>query len=114
MEIVWSRLGERLFKSVLEYVEDNFGENVARQTFHRITEKVEQLKYFPGIGVKDFELAESLGFGTGVEVRHLVLHPNIVYYMVDEDDIVIIAVVHAHQSQETIKNIVADFLEGNR
>lgn len=47
MEIVWSRLGERLFNSVLEYVEDNFGENVARQTFHRITEKVEQLKYFP-------------------------------------------------------------------
>ena len=70
MEIVWSRLGERLFKSVLEYVEYNFGENVARQTFRRITEKVEQLKYFPGIGVKDFELAESLGFGTGVEVRH--------------------------------------------
>ena len=47
MEIVWSRLGERLFKSVLEYVEYNFGENVARQTFRRITEKVEQLKYFP-------------------------------------------------------------------
>ena len=113
MEIVWSRLGERLFKSVLEYVEDNFGENVARQTFRRITEKVEQLKYFPGIGVKDFELAESLGFGTGVEVRHLVLQPNIVYYMIDGDDIVIIAVVHAHQSQETIKNIVTDFLEGN-
>lgn len=43
MEIVWSRLGERLFKSVLEYVGDNFRENVARQTFHRITEKVEQL-----------------------------------------------------------------------
>lgn len=76
MEIVWSRLGERLFKSVLEYVGDNFGENVARQTFHRITEKVEQLKYFPGIGVKDFELAESLGFGIGVEVRHLVLPRN--------------------------------------
>lgn len=76
MEIVWSRLGERLFKSVLEYVEYNFGENVALQTFHRITEKVEQLKYFPGIGVKDFELAESLGFGTGVEVRHLVLPRN--------------------------------------
>ena len=104
MEIVWSRLGERLFKSVLEYVEYNFGENVARQTFRRITEKVEQLKYFPGIGVKDFELAESLGFGTGVEVRHLI----------DGEDIVIIAVVHAHQSQETIKNIVTDFLESKK
>lgn len=70
MEIVWSRLGERLFKSVLDYVEDNFGENVARQTFHRITEKVEQLKYFPGIGVKDFELAESLG----IALHGIVLH----------------------------------------
>ena len=49
-----------------------------------------------------------------MEVRHLVLQPNIVYYMIDGDDIVIIAVVHAHQSQETIKNIVTDFLEGNR
>ena len=99
---------------MLEYVEHNFGENVARQTFRRITEKAEQLKYFPGIGVKDFELAESLGFVTGLEVRHLVLQPNIVYYMVDGDDIVIIAVVHAHQSQETIKNLATDFLEGNR
>lgn len=103
-----------MFKSVLEYVEYNFGENVARQTFHRITEKVEHLKYFPGIGVKDFELAESLGFGAGVEVRHLVLQPNIVYYMIDGDDIVIIAVVYAYQSQETIKNIVTGFLEGDR
>ena len=75
---------------------------------------ISELKYFPGIGVKDFELAESLGFGTGVEVRHLVLQPNIVYYMIDGDDIVIIAVVHAHQSQETIKNIVTGFLEGDR
>ena len=56
MEIVWSDLGAGLFRAVLEYVEDNYGENVARQTFHRVTEKVEQLEHFPGIGVKDFDL----------------------------------------------------------
>lgn len=110
MEIVWSDLGAGLFRAVLEYVEDNYGENVARQTFHRITEKVEQLEYFPGIGVKDSDL-EPTEFGSSVEVRHLILYPNIVYYLIDGDEVVIIAVLHAQQSRETIRKIVASFIE---
>ena len=85
MEIVWSELGAGLFRALLEYVEDNYVENVARQTFHRITEKTEQLKYFLGIGVKDFDL-EPTEFGSSIEVCHLILHPNIVYYLIDEDE----------------------------
>lgn len=84
MEIVWSDLGSGLFKAVLEYVEDNYGENVARQTFHRITEKVEQLKYFPGIGVKDFDL-EPTEFGSSIEVRHLILYPTLPKYCLLSD-----------------------------
>ena len=110
MEIVWSDLGAGLFKAVLEYVEDNYGENVARQTFHRITEKVEQLKYFPGIGVKDFDL-EPTEFSSSIEVRYLILYPNIVYYLIDGDEVVIIAVLHAQQSRETIKTIISEFIE---
>ena len=110
MEIVWSDLGAGLFRAVLEYVEDNYGENVARQTFHRITEKVEQLEHFPGIGVKDFDL-EPTEFGSSAEVRHLILYPNIVYYLIDGDEVVIIAVLHALQSRETVRKIVASFIE---
>ena len=107
MEIVWSDLGAGLFKAVLEYVENNYGENVAR---HRITEKVEQLKYFPGIGVKDFDL-EPTEFSSSIDVRHLILYPNIVYYLIDGDEVVIIAVLHALQSRETIKTIISEFIE---
>ena len=81
MEIVWSDLGAGLFKAVQEYVEDNYGENVARKTFHRITEKVEQLKYFPGIGVKDFDL-EPTEFGSSIEVRHLILYPTQILFII--------------------------------
>lgn len=111
MDIVWSDLGAGLLKAVLEYVKDNFGENAARQTLNKISEKVELLRCFPGIGVKDFDLTDSTEFGACIEVRHLVLPPNIVYYLIDGDEIVIIAVLHAHQSRETIRDIVTDVLD---
>ena len=74
-----------------------------------ITER-EQLEHFPGIGVKDFDL-EPTEFGSSAEVRHLILYPNIVYYLIDGDEVVIIAVLHAQQSRETVRKIVASFIE---
>ena len=108
MEIVWSSLAVEQLADVLEYVEESFGTSVARKTYQRITEKVAQLMNYPQIGVFDAGLSSLI---EGVEVRHLILAPNVLYYLIDNNEIVIMAVVHSKQSPEFIRKRVLSFLE---
>ena len=104
MEIVWSPLAVDSLTAVIEYVTDNFGPAVAQKTAERILSKINKLADYPEIGVPDFELSRY----RGVTVRHLVMPPNLVYYMIDKDVVVIVVVVHSKQSPQTIRKLVND------
>ena len=108
MVIVWSDLAKALLKAALEYVEEQFGAMVARQTLEKIDRKVRQLERNPEMGISDFQLSSE-----GIAVRHLIVHPNVVYYFKDENEIVIIAVMHSKQSPKTVRRIITKFLEQN-
>lgn len=107
MEIVWSQLAYEHLMDVLTYVEDNFGTLVAQKTRRKIQDKVNLLAMHPQIGIIDSDF--SIIFN-GLTVRHLKLSPNVVYYLIDENRVVIVAILHSKQSPETVRNIIFDFV----
>jgi toxin ParE1/3/4 len=111
MEIVWSSLATEHFARVLNYVEEYFGSSIAQKTYQTITAKVNQLAAFPQIGIPDFNLSSSI---KGLEVRHLIIAPNIVYYLIDHNEVVIVIIVHFKQSPDTVRGIISEFLKQYR
>ena len=90
MEIVWSKLAYEHFLEILIYVENNFGMLTAQKTRQKIQDKVNLLAKHPYIGIidSDFSLFNN------ITVRHLKLSPNVIYYLIDENRIVIAAMLH--------------------
>ena len=106
MEVIWSDLAKQNLDSILDYVEDNFGLSIAKKTFRKIDKKVGSLRNFPESGVLDRK------YSTGeYEVRHFTLDPNVLYYMVYPDAVVIGVIVHKSQSPKTVDKILRNFLE---
>lgn len=108
MEIVWSSLAVEHLIYVLNYVEEQFGVLTAQKTHQKIISKVNQLIKFPQIGIPDFNFFSAVG---ELEVRYLILSPNIVYYLIDGNEVVVVAVLHSRQSLETIHKIITNFLK---
>ncbi len=108
MEIVWSSLAVEHFLRVLEYVETSFGSSVAQKTQLKIQDKIARLEHHPRIGTPDGEYSFLID---NLEVRHIILQPNIIYYLIDGDKIVIVSILHSRQSPETIQEIITDFLK---
>lgn len=106
MEIVWSKLAKELLKSVLDYVIEQFGESIAQKTLEKIDSKVRQLALHPQIGIRDWSLTST----NQLQVRHLNISPNVVYYLIDDKTVVIIAIVHAKQSPENVRTVINKFL----
>ena len=104
MEIVWSPLAVDSLTAVIEYVSDNFGPIVAQKTTEKILSRINRLADYPEIGIPDFELSRH----RGVMVRHLIMPPNLVYYLIDNDVVVIVVVAHSKQSPQTIRKLVSD------
>ena len=46
-----------------------------------------------------------------ITVRHLKLSPNVIYYLIDENRIVIAAMLHSKQSPETVRKTISEFLK---
>lgn len=106
VEIQWSTLAKKQLRDVGQYVLENFGERTAIKTLERISKKVEGLYRFPESG--SYDKKYSTEFYT---VRHLILHPNIVYYIQEGNRITIMAVVHERQSPKTISDMIHRFVE---
>ncbi len=109
VEIYWSTLAKRQLKDVAQYVADNFGERTAVKTLERIYKKVETLYRFPESGTYDKKYSTE-----AYTVRHLILHPNLVFYIQEEHRITVMAVVHERQSSKTISDMIFRFVESRR
>ena len=103
MEIVWSKLAYEHFLEILIYVENNFGMLTAQKTRQKIQDKVNLLAKHPYIGIIDSDF--------NITVRHLKLSPNVIYYLIDENRIVIAAMLHSKQSPETVRKTISEFLK---
>ncbi len=106
MEVIWSQSALRHLADIAEYVADNFRQRVAIKSVERIQKKANRLVNFPESGILDRKYSTE-----EYTVHHFTLDPNVVYYMLYPDAIVIGVIVHTKQSPKTVDKILKNFLE---
>ena len=109
MEIVWSDLAVEQLDTIAKYVQDNYSEATSHKMVHKISEQVNRLKQYPSIGKPDFDYF-SKQYNSDIQVRHLQIFPNLVYYLERSERIDIICIMHYKQSAMTVAKMIKDFL----
>lgn len=109
MEVILTDLARLQLNSVLDYVEEEYGERTAAKTLDRIADKLRRLLMFPESGTLDAKYSTSK-----LLVRHILINPNIFYYIVEEDTVLIIAVMHTKQSPRTVAATIRRFLQEHK
>lgn len=101
MEVRWLTFARKQLGVVIQYVNDQFGSNTAKHSLQSIMKSVNGLMKFPDSGVWDKKFSTE-----NATIRHLNVGPNVVYYLVDLDEVVIIAVMHCRQSPNTVNRTI--------
>lgn len=113
MDVVWSDLALAQLNNILDYVEDNYGASVARQTLGKITSKVSRLSLFPSSGIWDAKYTSLVADGE-VTIRHIQVFPNVVYYLETAERIEVIALMHEKQSPETVAKTIKAYINSKK
>ena len=106
MEIIWSDSSKYDLRNIAEYVADTFGQRTAIKVLEKLQAKVHGLLLFPESGILDRKYSTS-----EYTVHHLNIDPNVIYYMLYPDAIVVGVVVHQKMSPSRIDDILKRFLE---
>lgn len=106
IKITWSTLAKQQLKDIGQYVADNFGERTANKSLERIVKKVIACMYFQKVVLFDKKYSTD-----SYTVRHLTIHPNVVYYIQFANQITIMAVAHEKQSPQTVSSMITRFIE---
>lgn len=106
MEVIWSDISLQHMKEIAQYVADNFGQKTAVDSLLRIQKKANALVKFPEQGVLERKYSTD-----EYTVHHINVDPNVIYYMVYPDAVVIGIIVHKSRSPRTVNSILKRFLE---
>lgn len=106
MDVIWSDLALQDLKDIAHYVSDNFGDKVARKSIERLQKKVNGLKTFPESGILDRRLSTE-----SYSVHRLIVDPNVIYYLLEADSIVVMTIVHTRRSTRFVNSVLKRFLE---
>ena len=109
MEIEWSLVAAKQLEAVLDFVESEYGTMTSMKTLRKIEKRIDGLKPFPESGIYDSDLSDD-----EFVVRHLQIFPNIAYYVLVDEKIIVVALVHSKQSVKTIARLVKMALEQYR
>ena len=110
MEVVWSDLALTQLDEVMDYVEEHFGLLTSQKVLHNILEKTDELAQYSTHGIYDARYTSWVS-GQDMVIRHLLLVPNRVYYLIDGEQIVIIGIVHVKRSPQAVTSMIKRFLE---
>lgn len=106
MDIIWSNLALQDLKEIAHYVSDNFGDKVAHASIEKLQKKVNSLKLFPESGILDRKLSSK-----NYSVHRLIVIPNVIYYLLEADSIVVMTIVHTRRSARFVNSVLKRFLE---
>ena len=106
MEVRWLPFAQEQLEVVVRYVVDNFGEMTAKNSLQSILDKVDALRDCPERSVWDKKFSTPL-----VKVRHLNIGPTVLYYLLDQEEVVVIAVMHCKQSPATVNRTIRYVLD---
>ena len=109
MEIVWLASAIEDFVSLLEKVDSLFGKAVATKVKYKISSHINLLASFPCMGMRDFYFSDGK-----YDVRYLINTPNVIYYAISRNEILIISILDTRQSPEMIRHTIAEILKQSR
>lgn len=101
MVVRWLSFASEQLQVDMQYVVDNFGERTAKKSLRKILDKVNNLKKYPEIGVLDRKFSTK-----EIKVRHLNIGPNMVFYLIDANEVVVISIMHCKQSSYVISRAI--------
>ena len=99
MEVVWSDLALTQLDEVMDYVEEHFGLLTSQKVLHNILEKTDELAQYSTHGIYDARYTSWVA-GQDMVIRHMLLVPNRVYYLIDDEHVVIMGIVHVKRSPQ--------------
>ena len=97
------------FVSLLEKVDSLFGKAVATKVKYKISSHINLLASFPCMGMRDFYFSDDK-----YDVRYLINTPNVIYYAISRNEILIISILDTRQSPEMIRHTIAEILKQSR
>lgn len=106
MEIIWLPSATEDLISLLNRVDDLFGSSVSIKVNQKIMSHVYLLSSFPYMGMRDSRFSS-------IEIRYLVNTPNVIYYTLFENRVIILSIFNSKQSPENIQRMLADILKAN-
>ena len=109
MDVEWSIFASKQLVKITKYVADNFGYKTADKTLDKLVDKANSLARYPEASTIDYDLSDD-----EFTVRHTLVLPNAMYYVIKGDCIIVAAVMHSKQSPETIRGSVKRALEQYR
>ena len=109
MEVVWSRLARETFAEVLQFIEELFNRKVAQRAADSIIEYANLLGTFPRIGYVD----DLLSTEEETEVRLMNCRKSAIYYTIEDQTVIIVAIFDTRRNPAVIKEIIHSFLEEN-
>ena len=110
MEVVWSDLALTQLDEVLDYVEEHFGLLTSQEVLHNILEKTDELAQYSTHGIYDARYTSWVS-GQNMVIRHLLIAPNRVYYLIDGEQVVIMGIVHVKRPPQAVTSMIKRFLE---
>ena len=106
MEIIWLPSATEDLISLLSRVEDLFGSSISIKVRQKIMSHVYLLSSFSHMGIRDSRFSS-------IEIRYLVNTPNVIYYTLFQDRVIILSIFNSKQSPENIYRMLADILKAN-
>ena len=106
MEVIWTDMATQQLGNIVEYVESEFGRSIAVKTLDKINSKIIRLSHFPESGIFDRTMSDDK-----YTMRHIILDPNVIYYLLTDNVMIIIAIAHIKQSPSTVRNMIKNSLE---
>ena len=104
MEVIWSRLTQETLIDILLYIEEQFNTAISQRVANSVIEYTQLLESFPRIGILDKQLTTN-----EIEVRLINCKKNVIYYIINNQTIIIAAIFDTRRNPDVIKNIVQYF-----
>lgn len=82
----------------------------SQKVLHNILEKTDELAQYSTHGIYDARYTSWVS-GQDMVIRHLLLAPNRVYYLIDGEQVVIMGIVHVKRSPQAVTSMIKRFLE---
>ena len=90
LEIVWTKRADKKFDKILEYLSDEWGDNVSKAFVKKVYDFVEILTEFPEIGTLEYKEKDIRGF--------VIIKQVSIFYTIRDNRIIILNFFNNKQS----------------